>query len=137
MNNKKIKKLKRKVWIISTIILITYITALILKPTIITALLPIIIPTALLTLGIPTYAIIRNSKDTLKKLEEDKPQKIIKQNTKTTSKTKQTTDLIDDIVNDKKLTSETKKQMLETLKIEYEQNNQTEKNNQKTKGTIN
>ena len=137
MNNKKIKKLKKKVWIISTIILITYITALILKPTIITALLPIIIPTTFLTVGIPTYAIIRNSKDTLKKLEEDKPQKIIKRNTKTTSKTKQTTDLIDDIANDKNLTSETKKKMLETLKTEYEQNNQTEKNNQKTKGTIN
>ena len=137
MNNKKIKKLKIKVWIISTIILITYIIALVLKPTIITALLPIIIPTALLTIGIPTYAIIKNSKDTLKYLAEDKPQKIIKQNTKTNTKTKQNTDLIDDIVNDKNLTSETKKQMLETLKAEYEQDNKEKINYQKTKGTIN
>lgn len=133
MKDKQIKKLKRKVWIISTIILISYITALILKPTALTALLPIIIPTALLTVGIPTYAIIRNSKDTLKNLEQDKPKKIILQNTKTNTKIKQNTDLIDDIVNDKNLTSETKKQMLKTLKSEYEKNQQDEKHSQKTK----
>lgn len=40
---------------------------LILNPTALTALLPIIIPSGLLTIGIPTYAIIKNTKNSLEK----------------------------------------------------------------------
>lgn len=60
------KKLKKKIWVISTIILSVYIGALIIKPTIWLALIPIIIPTTLLTTGIPTYAIIKNKKENIK-----------------------------------------------------------------------
>lgn len=72
-------KLKRKIWTISTFILLTYITLLIIKPTVWTALIPIIIPSAGLTIGIPTYAIIKNTKNNLEKTEQ---QTIYKQETK-------------------------------------------------------
>lgn len=61
-----IKKLKRKVWCISTLILGVYIAALIANPSIWMALLPIIIPTTTLTIGIPTYTIIKNNKHQIK-----------------------------------------------------------------------
>lgn len=64
-----IKKLKKKVWGISTVILLVYITTLILNPTAWTALLPIIIPSGLLTVGIPVYAITKNMKNSLEKTE--------------------------------------------------------------------
>lgn len=63
MNNKLKKRLKKKIWIISTIILLVYVTILILNPTILTALLPIIIPTFVLTVGLPSYAIFKYVKE--------------------------------------------------------------------------
>lgn len=73
------KKLKKKIWIISTTILLVYIAALIAKPTIVNALLPIIIPTTILTTGIPSYAVIKNLTETL----EEKNKTLIKNNTNT------------------------------------------------------
>ena len=64
------KKLKKKIWIIATVILTIYSALLIANPTIWTALLPIIIPSGILTIGIPTYAIVKNSKDMLEKTSE-------------------------------------------------------------------
>ena len=61
------KKLKKKVWMTSALVLGVYITALIINPTIWTILLPIIIPTGLLTVGIPTYAVINRTHESLKK----------------------------------------------------------------------
>ena len=61
-----IKKLKRKVWLISTLILGVYITALIANPSIWTVLLPVIIPTTTLTIGIPTYTVIKHNKQLVK-----------------------------------------------------------------------
>lgn len=86
----KTYKLKRKIWIISTVILTVYIACLIANPTIWTALLPVIIPSAILTVGIPGYAITKHIKYTLEKetLKLSNPEKEIGslQNTKQTEK---------------------------------------------------
>ena len=68
MSDKKIKKLKRKIWIISTIVLIVYIYLLIVNPTIWSILLPIIIASSSLTIGIPVYNnfIKKNDKENMK-----------------------------------------------------------------------
>lgn len=90
MKQIKPHKLKRKIWIISTIILSAYIIALISNPTVWTALLPVIIPSAILTIGIPGYAITKHikymlEKETLKlSKSEDKIESL--QNTKQTEK---------------------------------------------------
>ena len=52
-----VKKLKRKIWFISTIISIVYSGALLLKPFLWTSFLPILIPAVSLTVGIPIYSI--------------------------------------------------------------------------------
>lgn len=132
------KKLKKKIWIISSVILLTYIAAIILNPTAWIALLPIIIPAGILTIGLPAYSIIRNTKETLEKTTNkqetnSKQTSDIQKNKRKTTKTDLNTDLIDDIVNDNSLTSEEKKRMLETLKTEYEQNKQDIKDPQKIK----
>lgn len=57
MNN---SKLKRKIWLISSIILLSYIVALVINPTTIMALLPIVVITGGLTIVIPAYAIVKN-----------------------------------------------------------------------------
>lgn len=71
------KKLKKKIWITATAILLTYTTILILNPTIWVAILPIIIPTGILTVGLPTYAIIKSVKDSLE--QKNKKQDILTQ----------------------------------------------------------
>jgi len=64
---RKIKpyKLKRKIWLISTVVLAVYSICLIINPTVWTALLPVIIPTTILTVGIPAYAVTKHMKSML------------------------------------------------------------------------
>ena len=73
------KKLKKKIWIISSIILTAYIGTLIIYPSSWLSLLPIIIPTSVLTIGIPTYSIIKCKKSKIEKTVE-KPETKIKVN---------------------------------------------------------
>ena len=63
MNDKQKKKLKKKIWVISLVVLVTYVVALILNPTALTALLPIIISASILMVGLPAYAIIKSIKE--------------------------------------------------------------------------
>lgn len=123
MKKKKIKKLKRKIWIISAIILISYITALVLKPTALTTLLPIIIPTTLLTIGIPTYAIIKSLTE------------ILEEKNKTPTKINNDTNNQNKLEKEKNISQKTlsikKKQLYET---DYQQPQQ-DKPKVKTKGT--
>lgn len=81
-------KLKRKIWLTSTIILISYIIALITNPTTIIALLPIIVITGGLTIAIPAYAIIKNTKDIIKEKDNQYKEDIkdVQNNNKSLSK---------------------------------------------------
>ena len=63
----KNSKLKRKLWRISLLMLLTYITVLILNPSSLITLLPIIIPAGIITITIPAYTIIKNKKEPIKK----------------------------------------------------------------------
>lgn len=108
----KKSKLKKKIWTISFIVLLVYVTALILKPTIWTALMPIIIPASILTAGIPAYAIIKNTKDKLEKGLEQKSNEVkqIKNNQNTNSKNNNyTNNMLEDYKLD--ITQETKEKV--------------------------
>lgn len=60
MYDKLKKRLKKKIWVISTIILLAYLVTLAFNLYAWATLLPFIIPTSILTLGIPIYDIIKH-----------------------------------------------------------------------------
>lgn len=123
MNNKLKKRLKKKIWIISTIILLVYVTILILNPTILTALLPIIIPTFVLTVGLPGYAIFKYVKEIL---EEKSYSKTIKDDTQSIEQKQKL---------EKKVIESSEEHIF--LETDYEPNiYQEDKPKIKTKGTI-
>lgn len=118
------RKIKKKIWIISIILLVIYIITLVINPSVWISLLPIIIPTGILTVGIPSYAIIRNTKEEIEQIVEIHTKQIqecnTNQNTKAIEKTATNNNQINAI-----------------LKPQYEQEqNQEEKPKIKTKGTI-
>lgn len=119
------KKLKKKIWIISAVILIAYITAVILNPTALIALLPIIIPSFGLTVGIPIYSITKYVKDSMEK-ETNTPVITAKEkNTQNNQNIKQKEKTVTNKINNN------------ALNTHYESEvNQEEKVKIKTKGTI-
>lgn len=119
------RKIKKKIWIISIILLVIYIITLVINPSAWISLLPIIIPTGILTVGIPSYAIIRNTK---KEIEQ-----IVEIHTKQTQEcnTNQNTKAIE-----KKATDKHQIRISNLIEPQYKIEEKREKNKVKTKGTI-
>lgn len=121
---KKTKKLKRKIWFISSIVLVSYTVALILNPTSVMTLLPIIIPAGVLTFGLPAYAIIKNTKDSIEKIPT-KTSVLNEDNNAIKTKNKK-----------EKFNNENNEQLNIISEIQIEQN-KSDKPKIKSKGTIN
>ena len=121
MTDKKIKKLKRKVWFISTSILLIYVALLITNPSTWTGLIPIIIPASGLTVGIPVYSSLRHN--SLKKEMKDKTKEYINNviNNQTIKKNETVSDYQQEVI----------------IGVDNDINIKSDKPKIKTKGTIN
>lgn len=117
-------KLKKKIWIISSITLVAYIFLLATNPTAWLTLLPIIIPTGILTVGIPAYAIMKHTQESLENLSNQSSD-FEKNNTNINEQS------IKKITTDKPII-----QINEFSEPQYEREVNKEKKKIKTKGTI-
>ena len=117
------KKIRNKLWMLSSVLVVMYVSAIIINPTAWVALLPVIIPATSLTVGIPVYAIIRNTKEGLENLSS---KTLVSEEKVIISKDDPTKNKLNEEI------------LVEEQVVFYKDINETiiEKNKVKTKGTI-